>query len=132
MDERQSQRRRRGPRRGGPAEAVWQGDTEGEAAIVAGRLRTAGIRVITQGARQLAGGYPHAFQRHTWAVAVPGREVQRARQILRAHGHDPGIVEGISGEGLSRDQRATLRLALLLAAAIAVLAVFLPLYAWVR
>lgn len=94
-------------------EAVWQGDGEAAAEIVAGGLSAAGIPTRTMGGQQLPSGYPHAFQRDTWAVFAPSARADDARDLLRTRGDEAGIVSG--GDDLSTEQRATLRLLLILA-----------------
>ncbi len=93
-------------------EAVWQGDGEAPAEIVAGGLSAAGIPARTMGGQQLPSGYPHVFQRDTWAVFTPSSHAGHAREILRQRGDHAGIVSGTGN--LSAEQRATLRLALIL------------------
>lgn len=105
-----------GPRRRSASsgwEAVWQGDGEAAAEIVAGGLSAAGIPARTMGAQQVPTGYPHGFQRDTWAVFAPSSRAADARDLLWQRGDESGIVSG--GDDLSSEQRATLRLVLILA-----------------
>lgn len=104
-------------------EAVWQGDGEAAAEIVAGGLSAAGIPTRTMGGQQLPSGYPHAFQRDTWAVFAPSARADDARDLLRQRGDEAGIVS--AGDDLSSEQRATLRVILILAIYVGIPAIIL-------
>ncbi|MCC7365630.1 MAG: hypothetical protein IT303_14790 [Dehalococcoidia bacterium] len=76
-------------------EPVWQGDGEAAAVVVADALRVRGIDARPVGARQIGGGgYPHAWQRGTWAVIVRARDAAAARDALDATGEDANLVYG--------------------------------------
>jgi len=92
-------------------EPVWEGDSEAAASIVAGRLDADGFRTQVVGGRATPGGYPHAFQRATWAILVRSGEAPRARDLLRDRGESNNIVTAGSG-ALDASGRATLRIAL--------------------
>jgi len=92
-------------------EPVWEGDSEAAASIVAGRLDADGFRTQVVGGRATPGGYPHAFQRATWAILVRSGEAPRARDLLRDRGESDNIVTAGSG-ALDASGRATLRVAL--------------------
>jgi len=104
-------------------EPVWQGDGEASAEIVAGGVAAAGIPTRTMGAQQVPTGYPHAFQRDTWAVFVPSSRAEAAGELLRTRGDETSIVSG--SEDISSEQRATLRLVLILAVYVGIPAVIL-------
>lgn len=76
---------------------VWQGDGEAPAAIVADSLRGRGIDARPVGGRQAAGGYPHAWQRDTWAVIVRVKDAAAARDILDETGEDANVVSDSGG-----------------------------------
>lgn len=90
-------------------EQVWQGTSEVEAEIVAGRLNAAGFRTIVRG--------HHMPQRTivwlkgSFGIAVPAVSAGAAREALRANGEGHNIIEPESGEGLTRQQKETLRFA---------------------
>lgn len=104
------QPRARGHRPPSRWEPVWEGDSEAAANIVAGRLDADGFRTQVVGGRATPGGYPHAFQRATWAILVTMGEAARARDLLRDRGESNNIVTSGSGV-LDTNGRATLRLA---------------------
>lgn len=100
-------------------EQVWQGDSEAVASIVAGRLEADGIRTRVHGhttpyrtaALSLGGA---------WAILVPAGKAEHAREVLRENEEGHNVIEDHGGEGLNANQRATLRFAILIGAAIAV------------
>lgn len=92
-----------------PWEPVWEGDGEAQAGIIALALRDSGIPAEVQGGRQVQ-GYPHAFQRSTWAVFVPSGLAAGARALLRERDEGANLVDG--GDDLSGLQRSTLKFVL--------------------
>jgi hypothetical protein len=97
---------------GGRWEQVWQGDGEGQAAIVAGGLEARGFPTRVHGYQPLPQAYPTAWARNHWAILVPASEADEAREHLRGSGEDANVVEG-GPEGLRREQVFVLKLALL-------------------
>lgn len=110
--ERQTGRRTPRGRRPGPSqfEAVWEGDGEMSASVIAGSLEADGIRAIVQGIRPLPYSGMTAFGAGTWTVSVPASMAEKARALLRATGEESGIVSG--SLGLEGSQAATLKLIL--------------------
>jgi hypothetical protein len=105
-------------------EAVWQGNGEAQAQIVADGLGVRGIRARIQGARPID-GLPHAFQVNTWAVVVPTQQAAEARDVLLDRGEAAGIVA--AADGSAAEKRATLRFVLLLAASVVAFALLMAL-----
>ncbi len=106
-------RRQQRPRGHRPAShwvPIWEGDSEAAASIVAGRLDAEGFRVQVVGGRATPGGFPHVFQRGTWAILASSGEAERARGVLRDRGESHNIVDS-GAEGLGTNGRATLRIA---------------------
>lgn len=102
-------------------ETVWHGEAESVANIVAGRLESEGIRTRIQGmhtpyrtaALNLGG---------SWAILVPAGRAERARQVLRENDEAHNVIED-EGDGLTASQRLSLRLGLLLGAAVLIVVV---------
>ena len=99
-------------------EAVWVGDGEAVASIVAGSLEAEGIDTQTSGtstaARAGAGFSPFS----TWAVLVRASQAEQARDSLRATGESANVVAGGGVSGA--DVRALFRLTMYALAVMAV------------
>lgn len=74
-------------------EAVWQGDLEANASIVAGGLDADGIPARVQGSQAVRGYFGMWLAPDHWAVVVPGSHADKARDILRDRGDEAGVVE---------------------------------------
>ena len=107
-----ARRRRPAPQRPGDGrwEQIWQGDGEGQAAIVAGGLEAQGISTRVHGHQPLPQAYPTAWAHNHWAILVPASEAAAAREHLRDSGEEANVVEG-GVEGLRREQIFVLKLA---------------------
>lgn len=90
-------------------EQIWQGDGEGQAAIVAGALEAKGIRTYVNGYQPLPQAYPTAWARSNWAIHVPADQAAEARDHLRDSGEHANLVEG--GSGFGQEQALVLKLA---------------------
>lgn len=104
-------------------EQVWQGDAETLANIVAGRLEAEGIQTRIHGsmtpyrvATLALGG--------TWAILVPAGKATRARDVLLENDEGHNIIEAEDSNGLTSNQKATLRFAAFFAMALALWALF--------
>lgn len=73
---------------------MWQGDGEGQAAIVAGGLEAEGIEVRIHGTQPMPQAFPTAWARSNWAVLVQDRDAGRAREHLRESGEERNVVDG--------------------------------------
>ncbi len=106
---------------------AWQGGSEVEAQIVAGRLRAEGIDAMVTGSSTpyRAATFPLGG---SWAIRVPRAQLAEAQALLAGAGEGPNLPREEPGL-LSRDQRATL-----VAAGVALggLAAALALYALVE
>src|SRR5689334_17448583 len=82
-------------------EAVWEGPSEADAAIVAGGLEADGFRAHVSGAHGLPayGGYRMVGQE--WAVFVRDDKAADARQLLRRRGHGAEVVSGGGSLGMN-------------------------------
>jgi len=95
-------------------EAVWQGEGEARAEIIAGSLTSRGIRARTQGAGRLPMAIPAGLVPETWVVFVRRRDARLARAHLYKSGEAVNVVGGPADDAaLNRDQLATLRFAAL-------------------
>lgn len=106
---------------------AWQGGSEVDAEIVAGRLRAEGIDAMVTGSHTpyRTATFPLGG---TWAIRVRQAQLAEAQAILAGAGEGPNLPREEPGL-LSRDQRATLVAAGL---ALGGLAVALALYALVE
>jgi hypothetical protein len=82
------------PRRRRSWEAVWQGDMEATASIVAGGLDANGIPARIQGSDAIRSYVGMWLPGGAWAVIVPSSEAEHARDLLRERGEEAGVVEG--------------------------------------
>ncbi len=107
-------------------EAVWQGDSEGAANVVAGSLRVDGINARVHGGRMISLGLPAGAPGGNWAVFAPSGEAARARDFLLRRGDGPNVV---SAPGADDDElrAATLKFALAALLAVAALSLVLML-----
>ena len=74
-------------------ELVWQGTSEVEASIVAGRLEADGFRTLVRGHHMPQRSV--VFLRGSFGVAVPARSAQAARDSLRRNGEGHNIIEPV-------------------------------------
>ena len=88
---------------------VWQGDGEGQAAIIAGALEERGMETRVHGTQPLPQAFPTAWARNNWEVYVRGRDASLARLYLHETGEDANIVEG--GTSAAREQIFLVKLA---------------------
>ena len=95
-------------------EQVWNGDAEAVASIVAGRLESEGIRTRVQGSTTPYRATALALG-GSWAILVPAGKAAHAREVLRQNDEGHNVIEADDGT-LTRDQRATLKLGLLMVA----------------
>ena len=102
-------------------EQVWNGDSEALASIVAGKLESEGIRTRIHGsmtpyrtAALSLGG--------SWAILVPGARSSQARDVLRGSDEGHNVIEADDGIGLTENQKATLRFAILFGAGLVLVA----------
>ena len=93
-------------------EQVWNGDVEAVASIVAGRLEAEGIRTRVQGSTTPYRATALALG-GSWAILVPAGKAAHAREVLRQNDEGHNVIEADDGT-LTRDQRATLKLGLLM------------------
>ena len=100
-------------------EQVWNGDSEALATIVAGRLEAEGIRARVHGSMTPYRTSALALG-GSWAILVPAGRAERARQVLRENDEERNVVEAEDGTGLTSNQRATLRFAILFGLAIVI------------
>lgn len=90
-------------------EAIWQGDGEARAGIVAGGLAARGIRARTHGTGRLPMALPGAFAHDTRLVMVRHKDARRARAHLRSTGEAANVIGDPEEDGaLDSGQRATL------------------------
>lgn len=87
-------------------EQVWQGTSEVEASIVAGRLEADGFRTLVRGHHMPQRSV--VFLRGSFGVAVPARSAQAARDSLRRNGEGHNIIEPETSSGLTATQKETL------------------------
>lgn len=78
-------------------EPAWSGQGEAEANVVAGRLRSEGMRTRLSMAR--GSSFP-MMPVETWVISVPGPQLKRARAVLREHGEGDQVVEVLGGDEL--------------------------------
>lgn len=102
-------------------EQVWNGDSETLASIVAGKLEAEGIRTRVHGsmtpyrtAALALGG--------SWAILVPAGKAGRAREALRENDEGVNVVKPEADAGLTSNQRATLRFAIVFGLALLLIA----------
>lgn len=88
-------------------EQVWQGTSEVEASIVAGRLEADGFRTLVRGHHMPQRSI--VFLRGSFGVAVPATSAEAARETLRQNGEGHNIIEPETGDGLNATQKETLR-----------------------
>jgi hypothetical protein len=92
-------------------EQVWQGESETVASIVAGRLQTEGIQTKIRGHTAPSRTFTPATG-GAWGILVPTGKAERARDVLRENDEAHNIIQEEAEEGLTGDQRMTLRLAI--------------------
>src|SRR5690606_33679153 len=92
-------------------EQVWQGTSEVEAEIVAGRLEADGFRTVVRG--NTMPERTIVFMRGAWAVAVPAISAESARESLRSNGEGHNVIKPATGAGLTSTQKETLRFIIL-------------------
>jgi len=101
---RRSRARMRGlPGRAPRWDAVWEGNGEAQASVVAGGLGSSGIRAQVTFSRIAA----QPFARESWVVMVPARHAEAARQLLHERGEGHRVVTG--DDDVSAEQVATLK-----------------------
>lgn len=124
--ERQSGRRTPPGRKPEPSrfEAVWEGDSEMLASVIAGSLETDGIRAVILGSRPIPHSGLTVLGSGMWSVSVPSSKADQARDLLRESGEEGGVVS--SSTGLGGNQLMTLRFAVFgLVAPLVAIAAFL-------
>lgn len=107
-------------------EAVWQGDSEPAANVVAGSLQADGIGARVQGGRMVSLGLPAGAPGGLWAVFTPAADAGRARDLLRQSGDSANIVAA-PGEDSGGLQAATLKFAFVAILAVAIFALLMTL-----
>ncbi len=107
-------------------EAIWQGEGEALAEIIAGSLAARGIRARTRGTGALPMAIPGGFIPDTRVVFVRRRDARLARAHLRNSGETANLVGGPEDDAaLNRNQVATLRFAAFGLLAVAGIAIYL-------
>lgn len=106
-------------------EAVWQGDSEPAANVVAGSLQADGIGARVQGGRMISLGLPAGAPGGLWAVFTPAADAGRARDLLRQSGDSANIVAAAGAD--SDLQTATLKFAFVAILAVAIFALLMTL-----
>jgi hypothetical protein len=99
-------------------EQVWNGDSETLASIVAGKLESEGIRTRVHGSMTPYRTSALALG-GSWAILVPAGKAARAREALVESDEGHNVVEAEDGAGLTSNQRATIRFAVLFGLALA-------------
>lgn len=91
-------------------EQVWQGTSEVEAEIVAGRLNAEGFRTMVRGHHMPQRSI--VWLKGSFGVVVPAVSAETAREVLRSNGEGHNVIEPETGEGLTGQQKETLRFAI--------------------
>lgn len=86
-------------------EPAWSGQGEAEANLVAGRLRSEGLRTRLSMSR--GPSFP-MMPVEAWVILVPPRQLKRARAVLREFGEGGQLAEFMDGDELVESNARTL------------------------